>query len=1206
MATRSIIGPGFEDWVQTQISVRQNKNKIANRSRETLIYQNTNTSFLSLTSGVNIATGFDENGTPTGYDGGEEAYRFRLYNTRFQTGDDFTPSFASGIGIGAVNTAYGWQSTPDYGFVPPPGLISADIKSLNRGALREATVNLVCHSATQLEIIDQLYLRLGYSMLLEWGNSIYFDNDGNLQFSEYGVDNSGIFLTDGNTQSYILEEIQNSRSSSFGNYDAMYGLVKNFSWNLERDGSYNITLNLVSVGDVIESLKQNTSHPTAIQSETTIPEDEPPLQYNADKSTLNKILWFLSSKLLPNDISSNGVWSSYLQGNQTTADEIGKLIGLTPNQRNDRPNSQGEVIAFLFPQLKGVQGGSGYNAQYYMKLGLLLRNIQNFCLLYDTSKPDDGGNISSLFNINFEEEENFMFTFPRHGSLDPRVCLIDVLQDLTGTVGASTTPNYFINTNYYDYPKISIKVINGVPLAGGGFGDYIVQWDELFDPTEGTPADPFNIKSYGFSFGFESYLDGFGMDQTIAEINSFLQSNLSQYGPGNSLVKKSENPGSGTTTTLENAVVATNSDQAVSILKFYSSNKDVNNVAFQFKKDYLNNLSSGLYFASTRTITAVENKEYLVTAQQKIDPGVRRVFRVRGQDRRIGVKDLEITIDTYRATTATIVNSNTGYQERNVTITDSPLDTKNNLFDNIRPGINFRVDKDKYPFLGRMMNMYINMDYAARTLEKYIDIDSGAISIYDFLSNLMTGTQQALGNVNNFSINYDDVTNTFSIMDSTFMPGLDSYKPEVFKNKPVEFITHTLDTAAGSFVRDASVKSQLSNNFATQVTVGAQANGNVVGENATALSRWNVGLVDRIILEKDSNNGAKDATLNNIDQKFFRNIGLVQNLYNGIDDGNITDQQIEGSRDAAVDLFKYEIGLYTKEGYIPGIGFIPINLELTMDGLSGMRIYESYTADTRLLPPKYKDSIQFIITGISHRIQNNDWTTTITSISGPKYEGFTSKGPLPKVKSHSLKIGNKTIDTKNEGGVNSFPVVSGEVSGNIKPIKDLKQSTQLTLKAFDGLVLVREATDGKRTIGALYYKGKLEAVTVEDAVRSSKIDKKTAIPANIPYNVTLGPTGKKNLEKNYVYGLAGYSGGVFARVGTTKDAVELEGPGNLDFKGIRIHSGTSENSSAGCIIVSSERYDSGKVKDDLGKSHYITRLIYDNKITKLIVINDFE
>ena len=303
--------------------------------------------------------------------------------------------------------------------------------------------------------------------------------------------------------------------------------------------------------------------------------------------------------------------------------------------------------------------------------------------------------------------------------------------------------------------------------------------------------------------------------------------------------------------------------------------------------------------------------------------------------------------------------------------------------------------------------MYINMDYIAKTLEDYIDVGSGAISLFDFLDKLMKGIQHALGNINNFNIIYDQDTNQFSIIDSTFIPGLGSI-PEAASafEEPTKFITHTLDASDGSFIRDASVKTQLSNNFATTVTVGAQANGNVVGANATALSRWNTGLTDRIILYKSSANDPKGGSAD-ISTTFYSNVGIVQNLYSAINDGNITDEQINGSKDAAVDLFSFELGEYVNEGIIPSIGFLPINLELTMDGLSGMRIYESYTADTRLLPTRYQDKIQFITTGISHRIQNNDWTTTITSLSGPKYDGKTV-GTVPAVKSHNLGQSNAT------------------------------------------------------------------------------------------------------------------------------------------------------------------------------------------------------
>ena len=80
-----------------------------------------------------------------------------------------------------------------------------------------------------------------------------------------------------------------------------------------------------------------------------------------------------------------------------------------------------------------------------------------------------------------------------------------------------------------------------------------------------------------------------------------------------------------------------------------------------------------------------------------------------------------------------------------------------------------------------------------------------------------------------------------------------------------------------------------------------------------------------------------------------------------------------------------------------------------------MKIYESYTADTKLLPPRYKDAIQYIITGVSHKIQNNDWTTTIQSISGPKYTGFAGTGDAPKITTHPI-VRKKTTTFKTPTG----------------------------------------------------------------------------------------------------------------------------------------------------------------------------------------------
>ena len=51
--------------------------------------------------------------------------------------------------------------------------------------------------------------------------------------------------------------MRKKRLESCGNYDASLGKVVNFRWTLNKDLSYDITVTVRSVGDVIESLKMN-------------------------------------------------------------------------------------------------------------------------------------------------------------------------------------------------------------------------------------------------------------------------------------------------------------------------------------------------------------------------------------------------------------------------------------------------------------------------------------------------------------------------------------------------------------------------------------------------------------------------------------------------------------------------------------------------------------------------------------------------------------------------------------------------------------------------------------------------------------------------------------------------------------------------------------------------------------------------------------
>jgi hypothetical protein len=983
-----IVGPPFEDWVSQQINVRQKLNRLTNNKLtllegqevnqyDVLRYQNSNTAFLRLSSGVNIDSVIK--GIPEELQGNKLAKSFQLFSTRFIPNPDLNISeFATGVELG-TNSAYGWKSTSGYGFVPPPGLVSADIKSLNQGSLRDTTIQILCHSMEQFEIIEKLYLRLGYTMLLEWGWAMYFTNPGQhgvanstLKNSYHNIATDNFFFNNSSNYVSILNQIETDRKNSNGNYDALVGVVKNYSWNLEKDGSYNITVSLISVGSVIDSIKSNSTHNTN-SATTTATNDQTAIEYNKDKSTLNKILYYLTTKFSNTDLNDY-----YKDGSFTTAAKIGEGIGLTPSQNNDNISSTIDLARFPFNKLNGTEDNQSYKGEYYMKLGCLLRTIQNFILYY--SKDN---NNQALINFDFDPEDNFMFTIPRQISLDPRVCLIQpsskVFENLANP--SETTFDRQKNGFYaipitYSWQAIEFKDDRGT--FGDGKERLIIK-DESFSKIEDWYGG--SIFDSGLWTDAPDFEGNTANNKTEAE--NFLVTNIKP-----SIVTK---------TTGEKIILGDDKIPEIfkqnagsdlqTLLDVYTDTKEGTNDFFDKINPILNGGSAQAGGFSTfkkqyELQSGDVGKTFLVSKQSKTS--VKKTFA--SDEGGNEIHNITIIISTYSITYWKIGNTVDDQLTANVGETENNDPNYNvNVYKRIENS-DFRIAK--YDYIGKSMNILINTNFIAQTLERYVDISTGNISLYDFLDKLLIGIQNALGNINNFNILYDENKNSFKIIDRTFIPGMNQYKPDLFKNTVPKFITHTLDINEGSFVRDATVKTKLSNNFATQVSVGAQANGNVVGENATALSKWNKGLIDRINKDK----GAAGNTPTGIaDDDYLSNVNIFTNLYGEINQGIIGSKQIDAWKNPCIDLFKYEIGTFVNQDIIPGVGFLPIDLELTMDGLSGMKLFESYTADDRLLPANYRDRIQFIVTGLSHKIANNDWTTTVTSISGPKWDGVVAK-----------------------------------------------------------------------------------------------------------------------------------------------------------------------------------------------------------------------
>ncbi len=104
-------------------------------------------------------------------------------------------------------------------------------------------------------------------MMVEWGNSQYLPNkqlDSNTPVIEQ-VGNSIIennwFQDEGSIHLELNSKVEEYRLKYNGNYDGFMGKVTNFNWSFNRDLSYSISIDLVSLGDVIESLVINKNTP---------------------------------------------------------------------------------------------------------------------------------------------------------------------------------------------------------------------------------------------------------------------------------------------------------------------------------------------------------------------------------------------------------------------------------------------------------------------------------------------------------------------------------------------------------------------------------------------------------------------------------------------------------------------------------------------------------------------------------------------------------------------------------------------------------------------------------------------------------------------------------------------------------------------------------------------------------------------------------
>ena len=356
------------------------------------------------------------------------------------------------------------------------------------------------------------------------------------------------------------------------------------------------------------------------------------------------------------------------------------------------------------------------------------------------------------------------------------------------------------------------------------------------------------------------------------------------------------------------------------------------------------------------------------------------------------------------------------------------------------------TDKSIFPTIGNINYIYLNTGYVAELVTKESNNADNKLSVKKLLQTICDDINKALGSVNDFQVIIDDDENELTIIDfnQKRIKGLSA---------PENTLTTIKAQGLGSFVTSINAQSSITPEIATMISVGAQKDGNVLGEEATSLSKLSAGLTDRIYPEKEVANSTKLDKLGADNTENFEKtiIAYKQIIGNQLNVGSTGGKISYKSDDKAnvenipVELYRACLGKFTITNQSSPT-FIPIKLDFSLAGISGIKIFQKFNLSSDVLPYIYNNNFNFIVTGVSHEVNSsNKWSTKISSLITIKDQ------PVTVASAFFVPIGTIEASTPTETSENTETVTTNQVvktpgqTSNINvPAAELQKATNKT------------------------------------------------------------------------------------------------------------------------------------------------------------------
>lgn len=919
-------------------------------TKEAFTFFSRKTPFIRLTSGVDVK------------ESSEPASEHVLSNGRTYSKDDLTNGYQTGGGHVDIG------SGEDFGLRPAAGITGMTLNTHNRyGSLRTATVQFEVHTLEQLDRYEELFMRPGYSALLEWGHSVYL----NSKEKDYTVSEIPSLLSDSFLNKSIASSILNDPEKAsnenkqtiyqaiadlrerYGfNYDAMYGLIKNFSWSLRPDGGYSCTVDIVSIGTVIESLgidsgitsvdfrKYSDLEPLDAPEEFTAEgeeEDTPAVVTEEEQAFIDAVHDMVASAMKQNKDEAGLFLTSQTAG---TFFSLGKTeSAIKPFSKYSDPSPEiAEQLRFTTtdengkkvwdPGIDEVERASSDYGYYetYVKApsGLIVRSgprkkNSDIDLDYKKDPAYSIYNESSIF-INFKNPDNTVTEVTYKLKLDeenpPRRLRY------TDWSGAAPVEEHIWEFTYRFVLEDEVE--------------------QSFTDKEGNLFIPEDIPIINSTF--EDFLRDF-LPYFTSQIHLILY--LIQRQIVLKIGKKLKGP-EATKVYKEIPYDITKLDYSPSIDSDYRMTAVRRVLGKDTTNEFYHYIQLGTLLDILNTFIPVSNKEPLFQFH---------------------------TYKTEPHTYKTLENVHASVQLDKFILPDSYASSK--------------IPR------GDILEIFVELDYIRGLLEK--NLRTGELKSYDLVTEILENLTTATGKVNEFALQYDEDNFSFHIVDRKLVG--DKEQPEHLVLKLI---------GRDTILRNVTMNSKLSPGISTQIAIAAQSDPSSGGIEGTLFERFNKDLKDRYIVEKklprdqERQVAVREDKRKELLSKLATAFNFLRHAYG---EAEYVNQQVDlpDVTSQYVVLCSEEKTLEPEERRYGGI--LPFELTLEIEGISGLQVMDGFRVNQEILPRSYigDGKFGFLITGLTHKIDKSGWVTEVKSqiynlpkVSGLAWDGKLRLEALPK------------------------------------------------------------------------------------------------------------------------------------------------------------------------------------------------------------------